>query len=146
VERLDPVGLRGIIEALASDVNLVQAVRGGHLERLLQVRNGVSHSRWRLHTDSNVDRQPTRIAQTPGSKRGHHDQGNRLPTASVAEHCYVMDRWFAQSTLRNDLVAAKSSYVCRVGGNARLDNLTRWAKIAEMLDPINERRFPRPGK
>jgi IS4 transposase len=32
-----------------------------------------------------------------------------------------MDRWFAQYTLWNDIVAAKSSYVCRIRDNSNLD-------------------------
>jgi len=35
-----------------------------------------------------------------------------------ADHCYVMDRWYAQFTLFNDIHQAGSSYVCRVRDNS----------------------------
>lgn len=38
-----------------------------------------------------------------------------------ADHCYVTDRWFAQYTLWNDIVAAESTYVCRIRDNTNLD-------------------------
>ena len=87
-------------------------------------KNGGSHSAWRLHTHFDVDRHvPTRIDVTSGCNSGHNDEKNRLRTALAADHCYVMDRWYAQYTLWNDIVRVRSSYVCRIRDNSNLDTV-----------------------
>jgi len=146
VEIFDPERLRGIIETLAAEVQPVRDVRGGHLKQTLTAidgsvvktlksiaeaaflkdRNGNSHSAWRLHTHFDIDRHvPTRIEVTSGCNSGHNDEKNRLRGALKSDHCYVMDRWYAQYTLWNEIVAAGSSYVCRVRDNINLDNIVR---------------------
>jgi hypothetical protein len=138
----DPERLCGIIESLAAEVKPVRDVRHGQLAHTLTAvdgsvvktlksiaeaafmndKNGASHSGWRLHTHFDIDRHvPTRIEVSPGSNSGHNDEKNRLRTALRPDHCYVMDRWFAQYTLWNDIVAAGSSYVCRIRDNSNLD-------------------------
>jgi hypothetical protein len=138
----DPERLCGIIESLAAEVKPVRDVRHGRLAHTLTAvdgsvvktlksiaeaafmndKNGASHSGWRLHTHFDIDRHvPTRIEVSPGSNSGHNDEKNRLRTALRPDHCYVMDRWFAQYTLWNDIVAAGSSYVCRIRDNSNLD-------------------------
>jgi hypothetical protein len=142
VEVFDPQRLCGIIASLAAEVKPVRDVRRGHTAHVLTAvdgsvvktlksiaeaafmndKNGDSHSGWRLHTHFDVDRHvPTRIEVSPGSNSGHNDEKNRLRTALQADHCYVMDRWFAQYILWNDIVAAGSSYVCRIRDNSNLD-------------------------
>lgn len=142
VEVFDPQRLCGIIESLAADVKPVRDVRRGHLAHALTAvdgsvvktlktiaeaafmndKNGASHSGWRLHTHFDIDRHvPTRIEVSPGSNSGHNDEKNRLRKALHGDHCYVMDRWFAQFTLWNDIVAAGSSYVCRIRDNSNLE-------------------------
>ena len=39
------------------------------------------------------------------------------------DHCYVMDRWYAEFALFNDIVAVGSSYVCRIRDNSNLDEV-----------------------
>ena len=142
VEVFDPERLCGIIESLAAEVKPVRDVARGQLAHTLTAvdgsvvktlksiaeaafmgdKNGDSHSAWRLHTQFDVDRHvPTRMEVSPGSNSGHNDEKNRLRSALQADHCYVMDRWFAQYTLWNDIVAAGSSYVCRIRDNSNLD-------------------------
>ena len=41
-----------------------------------------------------------------------------LRKALQADHCYVMDRWYAQFKLFNEINAAGSSYVCRLRDNS----------------------------
>jgi hypothetical protein len=144
VEVFEPERLRGIIEALAAEVQPVRDVRGGHLAHVLTAvdgsvvktlqsiaqaaflkdKNGHSHCGWRLHTHFDIDRHvPTRIEVSPGSNSGHNDEKNRLRKALQPDHCYVMDRWFAQFTLWNNIVAAGSSYVCRIRDNSNLDDV-----------------------
>jgi hypothetical protein len=144
VEVFDPQRLCSIIESLVAEVKPVSDVRRGHLAHTLIAvdgsvvktlksiteaafmndKNGGSHSGWRFHTHFDVDRHvPTRMEVSPGSNSGHNDEKNRLRTALQADHCYVMDRWFAQYTLWNDIVAAGSSYVCRIRDNSNLDTV-----------------------
>lgn len=145
VEVFDPERLCGIIESLAAEVKPVRDVRGGHLAHALTAvdgsvvktlksiakaafmndKNGDSHSGWRLHTHFSIDRHvPTRIKVSAAANSGHNDEKNRLRDALQSDHCYVLDRWYAQFTLWNDIVAAGSSYVCRIRDNSNLDAVT----------------------
>ena len=38
-----------------------------------------------------------------------------------ADRCYILDRWFAQFRLFNDIVDASSSYVCRIRDNSNFE-------------------------
>jgi hypothetical protein len=152
VEVFEPDRLCGIIESLAADVKPVRDVRNGHLAHALTAvdgsvvktlrtiaaaafmgdKNGGSHSGWRLHTHFDVDRHvPTRIEVSPGSNSGHNDEKNRLRKRLEADHCYVMDRWFAQFTLWNEIVAAGSSYVCRIRDNSNLEAVIEDRPVSE---------------
>jgi len=74
---------------------------------------------WRLHTHFEIDRYvPVRMDATDPAGRDHSDEKDVLRQHLQADHCYVMDRWFAQFTLFNDIVAAQSSYVCRIRDNS----------------------------
>jgi hypothetical protein len=155
VEVFDPERLCAIIACLAAEVKPVRDVRGGQLAHTLTAvdgsvvktlksvaeaafmsdKNGGSHSGWRLHTHFDVDRHvPTRIEVSPGSNSGHNDEKNRLRTALQPDHCYVMDRWFAQYTLWNDIVAADSSYVCRIRDNSNLDAVVEERPVSAASD------------
>jgi hypothetical protein len=152
VEVFDPDRLPGIIDALAADVKPVRDVRKGHLAHAITAvdgsvvktlksitgaafmadKNGESHSGWRLHTHFDVDRHvPTRIDVTPGSNGGKGDEKERLRARLEADHCYVMDRWYAQFLLWNDIVAAGSSYVCRIRDNSNLEDVVEERPISE---------------
>jgi hypothetical protein len=152
VEVFEPDRLGGIIESLAADVKPVRDVRNGHLAHALTAvdgsvvktlrtiaaaafmgdKNGGSHSAWRLHTHFDVDRHvPTRIEVSPGSNSGHNDEKNRLRKRLEADHCYVMDRWYAQFTLWNEIVAAGSSYVCRIRDNSNLEAVIEDRPVSE---------------
>jgi Transposase DDE domain len=151
VEVFDPQRLCAIIETLAAEVKPVRDVRNGHLtQKLMAVdgsvvktlksiseaafmndKNGGSHSGWRLHTHFDIDRHvPSRIEVSPGSNSGHNDEKNRLRKSLLPDHCYVLDRWYAQFTLWNDIVAADSSYVCRIRDNSNLSLITEERAIS----------------
>ena len=139
----DPERLREIIGELAAQVQpRRQRMAGAHLEQLLvavdgsvvqtlstiaeaaYLKNvhGESRSAWRLHTHFDVERGvPTRIDVTPGLNSGKSDEKNVLRTHLEADHCYLMDRWYAQFTLFNEIHAIGSSYVCRVRDNSRYE-------------------------
>jgi hypothetical protein len=142
VEVFDPQRLCAIIETLAAEVKPVRDVRQAYLtQKLMAVdgsvvktlksiveaafmtdKGGGTHSGWRLHTHFDVDRHvPSRIEVSPGANSGHNDEKNRLRKSLLPDHCYVIDRWYAQFKLWNDIVAAQSSYVCRIRDNSNLD-------------------------
>lgn len=96
--------------------------------------HGESKSAWRLHTQFDVDRGvPTKIDVTPGLNSGPTDEKQVLRRNLQPDHCYVMDRWYAQFTLFNEIHAALSSYVCRVRDNSRYDVVQNRPLSAEAL-------------
>jgi len=138
----DPERLRQIIGELAAEVkpsrdrsddlvkHVVTAVDGSVVQTLstiaeaayLKTKNGDSRSAWRLHTHFEVDRGvPTRIDVTSGKNGGKNDEKNVLRAHLEADHCYLMDRWYAQFTLFNEIHKLGSSYVCRVRDNSRYE-------------------------
>ena len=138
----DPERLRAIIGELAADVKPTRNVAGAQFQHVLTAVDGSvvktlstiaqaaylknvhgqSKSGWRLHTHFEVDRSvPTRIDVTSGKNSGKTDEKNMLRQNLEPDHCYVMDRGYAQFTLFNDIHAAGSSYVCRVRDNSRYD-------------------------
>lgn len=74
--------------------------------------------KWRLHTHFEVDRYvPTRIDVTPDGG-GEHDERAVLERTIESDRLYVMDRGYAKFALFNAIVAAGSSYVCRLRDNS----------------------------
>jgi len=74
--------------------------------------------KWRLHTHFEVDRYvPTRIEVTPNGG-GQHDERAVLERTIEPDRTYVMDRGYAKFVLFNRIVAAGSSYVCRLRDNS----------------------------
>jgi hypothetical protein len=80
-----------------------------------------SHA-WRLHLQLDVDHHvPFAWEITDPKNTGQSDEKNALRRKLAAGHTYVMDRWYAQFTLWNDIKAKGSSYVCRVRDNSVYD-------------------------
>jgi len=85
----------------------------------LTTRTGTAHHAWRLHTQFHLDRHvPLRMDLTAGKNSGKSDEKTVLRQHLAADHLYVMDRWYAQFKLFDDIVAAGSGYVCRVRDNS----------------------------
>jgi hypothetical protein len=79
--------------------------------------------KWRLHTHFEVDRcVPTRIEVTPDAG-GQHDERAVLERTIEPDRTYVMDRGYAKFVLFNRIVAAGSSYVCRLRDNSAYEVL-----------------------
>ena len=84
----------------------------------LKAKTGSGLIKWRLHTHFEVDRHvPTRIDVTPDGG-GQHDERSVLERTIQSDRTYVMDRGYAKFTLFNQIVAAQSSYVCRLRDNS----------------------------
>jgi len=61
------------------------------------------------------------IELTDARNTGKSDEKNVLRRTLKSDCCYVMDRWYGQFTLFNDVANAGSSYVCRVKENSVFD-------------------------
>jgi hypothetical protein len=98
----------------------------------LTTRTGTAHHAWRLHTQFHLDRHvPVRMDLTTGKCSGDSDEKNVLRQHLAPDHLYVMDRWYCQYQLFDDIVAAGSSYVCRVRDNSKYEVLEERALSAE---------------
>ena len=108
--------------------HLITAVDGTVIKTLSRIvqaaylrspTDGRSMSAWRLHTHFEVERGlPVRIDVTGAGSQGENDERAVLRNALQADRCYVLDRGYAQFSLFNAIVAAGSSYVCRVRDNS----------------------------
>lgn len=136
----DPDLLLGIIGELAKDLKplgrdprlaevkqVITLVDGTLLKALPQLaeamwlttRTGTRHAAWRMHTHFDLDKfVPVRVDLTNGKNSGKSDEKNVLRQHLAPDHCYVLDRWYAQFKLFNDIHAVGSGYVCRVRDNS----------------------------
>ena len=79
-------------------------------------------AKFRLHTQFDLERGvPIRIDVTEGIGHGEADERAVLAKALETGHCYVKDRGYAKFKLFNEIVAAESSYVCRLRDNSRYE-------------------------
>ena len=81
---------------------------------------------WRLHLGFDVDHHVPDAHHwqlTDPRNTGRSDEKSVLRGKLRPGHTYVMDRWYAQFTLWNDIKQAGSSYVCRVRDNSVYDVL-----------------------
>jgi Transposase DDE domain len=163
VEVFEPQRLEAIIAELWAEVppsrgagteyvrRVLTAVDGSVVKTLaslaeaayLRDKDGQTHCGWRFHTHFEIDRQlPVRIEVTAALNGGKTDEKHVLRRSLQADRCYVMDRWYAEFALWNDIVAAGSSYVCRIRDNSNLDAvveerpLSRAARRAGVLRDI----------
>jgi hypothetical protein len=120
---LKPLGrdprLKDVPGALAAvDGTLLTALPRLMQASLLKRTTGSGLVKWRLHTHFEVDRGvPTRIEVTPDGG-GEHDERAVLERTIQADHTYALDRGYAKFALFNAIVAAGSSYVCRLRDNS----------------------------
>jgi hypothetical protein len=141
VEVFDPQPIKQIASELAAQLeplgndrqfpevkHLVTAVDGTVIKTLSRIVQAAylrsptdarSMSAWRLHTHFEVERGlPVRIDVTGAGTQGDNDERAVLRKSLQTDRCYVMDRGYAQFALFNAIVAAGSSYVCRVRDNS----------------------------
>ncbi len=99
------------------------AVDGSLLAKLPQITQAAWQTRrhpdgWRMHTHFEVLRgTPVRAEVTDGRNKGPSNEKAVLRRTLESDRCYVMDRGYEQFSLFNAIVAASSSYVCRVRGD-----------------------------
>ena len=159
----DPTRLEGIIEELLGQIPASNNVSCGHVKQSLTAvdgsvvktlsslataaylrdKNGKPHAGWRFHTHFDIDRRvPTRMDVTSALNSGKTDEKQHLREHLQPDHCYVMDRWFAEFALWNEIVAKDSSYVCRIRDNSNLSQvveerpLSAAARQANVLEDV----------
>ncbi len=123
---LRPVGRHELLAHLPGTLTLVDSTVINTLctvaeAMFLPLPDGTGRHRhaWRLHLHLDVDRHaPSEWEITEPRNTGRSDEKSVLRRKLAAGHTYVMDRWYAQFTLWNDVKAAGSSYVCRVRDNS----------------------------
>lgn len=145
VRVFDPELLKQVIEQLASQTvrqrsdprladleHILVAVDGTILNSLstvaaawwLKFQDGTSKYAWRLHTHFDVIQGlPLEMELTDARGQGKSDEKNVLRRKLAPDHCYILDRWFAQFTLFNEINAIGSSYVCRAKENSVFETL-----------------------
>jgi hypothetical protein len=125
VPRARSVGRDAVPQVLtAVDGSVVRTLANLVEAAYLTDKNGQTHCGWRFHTHFEIDRGvPVRMDVTTARNSGKTDEKQQLRRRLEADRCYVMDRWFGQFALWNDIVRAKSSYVCRIRDNSNLSDL-----------------------
>lgn len=122
-QRLEPQNHDPRLKDLRDTVTLVDATLLTALPRMaeasfLKAKTGSGLIKWRLHTHFEVDRHvPIRIDVTRAAG-GDADERAVLEQTIAADRLYVMDRGYAKFRLFNKIVAARSSYVCRIRDNS----------------------------
>ena len=120
--QLEPLGRDPRLKDVRDTVTLVDSTLISILPHLTEASLKPSKSsglvKWRLHTHFEVDRHvPRRMDVTPDGG-GDHDERAVLERTVESDRLYVMDRGYAKFALFNRIVAAKSSYVCRIRDNS----------------------------
>jgi hypothetical protein len=125
---LKPLGRDARLKDIQATLQLVDGTLITALPKLMEAswrkaQTGKGLVKWRLHTHFEVDRHvPTRIEVTPDGG-GENDERAVLERTIEADRLYVMDRGYAKFTLFNRIVAAQSSYVCRLRDNSAYEVL-----------------------
>jgi hypothetical protein len=122
--QLEPLGRDPRLKDIRHTVTLVDATLLAALPRmaeasLLKAQSGSGLVKWRLHTHFEVDRHAPARIDTTREGGGECDERAVLVRTIESDRLYVMDRGYAKFTLFNRIVAAGSSYVCRVRDNSR---------------------------
>lgn len=138
-EQLQPIGAEARLASVRHTITLVDGTLLKALPRIAEAMwltspTGKVHRAWRLHTHFELLKGvPVRMDLSDGRNSGKSDEKNVLRSALEADRCYVMDRWYSQYRLLNDVAAAKSSYVCRVRDNTEFQLAEELPLPAEAL-------------
>jgi hypothetical protein len=136
---LQPIAADARLAEIQRTITLVDGTLLKALPRIteamwLTTRTGTAHHAWRLHTQFELDKHvPLRMDLTNGRNSGESDEKTVLRQHLESDRCYVMDRWYAQFTLFNDIHRAGSSYVCRLRDNTVAEVIEERPLSAEAL-------------
>jgi hypothetical protein len=114
--------MRGVLTAV--DGSVIKTLSSLAEAAYLRDKNGARHSGWRFHTHFEIDRSiPVRMNVSTALNSGKSEEKNQLRQQLEKDRCYVLDRWYAEFALWNEIVAANSSYVCRIRDNSNLSQV-----------------------
>jgi hypothetical protein len=122
-EQLQPLGQDARLSDIQHTITLVDGSVIAALPKIMEASwrkadTGSGMVKWRLHTHFEILRGiPARIDVTPHGG-GVYDERAVLETVIESDRLYVMDRGYAKFALFNKMVAAQSSYVCRLRDNS----------------------------
>jgi hypothetical protein len=126
-KQLNPVGRHEMFKGLPGTIELVDGTLLKTLRSVVEAMwmpgtNGKDSHRthaWKLHLNFDVDHHvPLSWELTDARGKGASDEKNVLRKRLLPDRTYVMDRYYAQFKLFNDINAIASSYVCRVRDNS----------------------------
>jgi len=122
-EQLEPLAQDKRLRDIQQTITLVDGSLIAALPKIMEAswrkaNDGNGMVKWRLHTHFELLRGvPTRIDVTPNGG-GEHDERAMLEAVIESDRLYVTDRGYAKFKLFNRIVAANSSYVCRLRDNS----------------------------
>jgi hypothetical protein len=126
-KELHPVGRQAMFKDLPGTIELVDGTLLRTLRSVVEAMwlpgtNGKASHRthaWKLHLNFDVDHHvPASWELTDARGKGASDEKQAMRRRLAADRTYVMDRYYAQFTLFNEIQAIGSSYVCRVRDNS----------------------------
>src|SRR5450830_268104 len=126
-EQLKPIARDPRLTDVQHTLTLVDGTLMKGLPVLVQAmlpdpRTAKFKAKFRLHTQFDLERGvPIRIDVTEGIGKGEADERAVLAKALETGRCYVKDRGYAKFQLFNEIVAAGSSYACRLRDNSRYE-------------------------
>jgi len=147
-EQLAPIARDPRLQDVRRTLTLVDGTLLKGLPVLVQAsltdpRTAKLQAKFRLHTQFDLERGvPIRIDVTEGISRGEAGERAVLGRALESGRCYVEDRGYAKCRLFNGIVAAESSYVCRLRDNSVYEIEQQRPLVAEdveagvMLDAV----------
>ena len=124
-EQLQPIARDTRLRDVQQAVTLVDGTLLRGLPVLVQAaladpRAAKVQGKCRLHTQFDLERfVPVQVEVTDGVGEGESDERAVLARVLQKGRCYVQDRGYAKFALFNGIVAAGSSYVCRLRDNSR---------------------------
>ena len=122
-EQLQPLAQDKRLQEIQQTITLVDGSLISALPTIMEAswrkaNTGTGMVKWRLHTHFELlPGVPTRIDVTPNGG-GEYDERAVLERVLEGDRLYVGDRGYAKFTLFNKIVAAGSSYVCRLRDNS----------------------------
>ena len=128
--------LEGVPHQLtAVDGTLLRALPQLAAAALLKKRNGKPGHFWRIHTHFDLGRHiPTKIKVTGARNSDANSERSVLREFLATDHCYLLDRGYADKQLFDEIDAIKSSYVCRM----RNDTATRERELRTLSTAAQE--------
>ena len=122
-EQLQPMAADSRLKKIDQTITLVDGTLLSVLPQMMEasvrkLETGSGMVKWRLHTHFEIAKGwPVRMDLAPNGG-GEHDERAMMAKVLEPDRLYVMDRGYQKFVLFNQIVAAKSSYVCRLRDNS----------------------------